>query len=114
LALQRVGDDQYASKGDVIFELFPRDRPASIEARFPASKFADVGPGRHVSIRIAGEAESRGGRIVGSRLMDGDSLSGDLRVRIQPDEPLDGALVGRVAGVSVARMHIPWGEEGER
>ncbi|WP_187671808.1 PilZ domain-containing protein [Zestomonas carbonaria] len=101
LVRQLVADGQYASKGDAIFELAPRGGEASVEARFPYGKFAEVQPGTRVSFQVAGEAETRSGRIVASSLSD--ELSSDIRVRIQPDVPLDNALSGRPAEVSANR-----------
>lgn len=92
---QRVADGQYASKGDVIFQLVPRNSEANIDARFTYRQFADVRPGTRVNFQVAGDDEFRQGRIVSSNSLNSDDLSADIRVRIQPDEPLDSALAGR-------------------
>ncbi|RJG10338.1 alginate biosynthesis protein Alg44 [Pseudomonas cavernicola] len=103
VARQLVADGQYASKGEVIFQLVPQGSQASIEARFPYNKFNEVKPGARVSFLVAGEAESRRGKIVSSSLNDSDNLSSDIRVQIQPDEPLDSALAGHPVEVSSDR-----------
>lgn len=106
LVRQLIADDQYAGKDTVIFELLPHDGQVGINARFPFSKLADVQPGGRVGIRIAGEAKVRGGRIVSSALLDDGALSGDLRVQIQPDAPLESDLAGRAADVSLWRKWL--------
>ncbi|MGH8437017.1 MAG: PilZ domain-containing protein [Pseudomonas sp.] len=103
VARQLVADGQYASKGEVIFQLVPQGSQASIEARFPYNKFNEIKPGARVSFLVAGEAEARRGKIVSSSLNDSDNLSADIRVQIQPDEPLDSALAGRPVEVSSDR-----------
>ncbi|MCY1286707.1 Mannuronan synthase [compost metagenome] len=103
LVRQLVADGQYASKGDVIFQLAPRGGQATVEARFPYDKFAEVKPGTRVSFEVAGEDRSRSGHIVASSLGNSSDLSTDIRVQIQPDEPLDNALTGRPVEVSANR-----------
>ena len=103
VASQLVADGQFASKGQVIFQLVPRGSQATIEARFPYNKFNEIKPGVRVSFQVAGETESRSGKIISSRLSDSDNLSSDIRVQIQPDQPLDGSLAGRPVEVSSDR-----------
>lgn len=103
VARQLVADGQFASKGQAIFQLVPRDSQATIEARFPYSKFNEIKPGLRVSFQVAGETELRRGKIISSRLSDGDNLSSDIRVQIQPDQALDSALAGRPVEVSSDR-----------
>ncbi|MBM7060039.1 alginate biosynthesis protein Alg44 [Pseudomonas sp. UL073] len=103
LVRQLVADGQYASKGDVIFQLAPRGGQANIEARFPYQKFAEVKPGTRVSFEVAGEDRTRSGHIVSSTLDDSARLSTDIRVQIEPDEPLDNAFTGRPVEVSTSR-----------
>ncbi|UVE16862.1 PilZ domain-containing protein [Pseudomonas sp. LS44] len=102
LVRQLVADGQYASRGEVIFELAPRGSQASIQARFPYTKFNEVGPGTRVSFVVAGEHESHSGKIVSSNLdLDrNNDLAGEIHVQILPDEPLDNALAGRPVEVS--------------
>ncbi|MBU3056596.1 alginate biosynthesis protein Alg44 [Pseudomonas indica] len=102
VAQQLVADGQYASKGQVIFELVPRDSNATIEARFPYRNFAQAKPGARVSFMVAGEDEPRHGQIVSSTLLEG-GLSSDIRVTIQPDQPLDSALAGQPVEVTIDR-----------
>ncbi|UVE16851.1 alginate biosynthesis protein Alg44 [Pseudomonas sp. LS44] len=103
LIRQVVADGQYASKGDVIFQLATRGSQATIEARFPYAKFNDIQPGTRVSFVVAGDGQSRDGKIVSSSLNDNAALSTDVRVQIKPDQPLDNALAGRPVEVSASR-----------
>ncbi|MCY1286135.1 Mannuronan synthase [compost metagenome] len=105
LLRQLVPDGQFASKGDVIFQLAQRGSQASVEAKFPYAKFRAVPPGSQVSFVVAGEEQARGGTIVGSNLNSAtlNDLSTDIRVQIKPDQPLDNALAGRPVEVSVNR-----------
>ncbi|VFT54676.1 alginate biosynthesis protein Alg44 [Pseudomonas aeruginosa] len=88
---QLVADGQYANKGQVIFTLAPRDSVASIEARFPYRNAAELAPGTRVNFQVAGDGVNRSGRIVNTAPVDGD-LSSEIRVQIQPDQPLDGPV----------------------
>lgn len=97
---QLVADGQYASKGDVIFQLVPRNSEANVEARFSYRQFSDVRPGTQVSFQIAGEDKSRTGKIVSSTSLKSADLSSDIRVLIQPDEPLDSKFAGRPVEVN--------------
>ncbi|AYC31876.1 alginate biosynthesis protein Alg44 [Pseudomonas cavernae] len=105
LVRQLVADGQYASRGEVIFQLAPRGSQASIEASFPYTKLNAIGPGTRVSFVVAGEQEAHSGTIVSSNLppSNNNDLSTDIRVQIQPDQPLDNALAGRPVEVSVNR-----------
>ena len=103
VARQAVSDGQYASKGDVIFELVPRNSEANVEARFSYRQFADVRPGTPVNFQIAGEDTMRRGKIVSSSSLKSSDLSSDIRVQIKPDEPLDSAFAGRPVAVSSDR-----------
>ncbi|PTQ71750.1 alginate biosynthesis protein Alg44 [Pseudomonas sp. GV071] len=100
LAKQYVADGQYASKGDVIFDLVSREAKAQVEARFPYSKFNEIKPGARVNFQVAGLDDVRGGKVISSSLNDTGNLSSDIRVVIQPDEPLENALGGRPVEVS--------------
>ncbi|KHK64508.1 alginate biosynthesis protein Alg44 [Pseudomonas frederiksbergensis] len=95
VAQQLVSNGQYASKGDVIFQLVPRGAEANVEARFSYRQFGDVRPGTPVSFQVAGEDATRTGKIVSSTSLKSADLSSDIRVLIQPDEALDSALAGR-------------------
>ena len=103
LAQQMVANGQYASKGDVIFQLVPRNSEANVEARFSYRQFSDVLPGTAVRFQIAGEDKSRTGKIVSSTSLKSADLSSDIRVLIQPDEALDTTLAGRPVEVSSDR-----------
>jgi len=95
---QRVADGQFATKGEVIFELLPRDAMATVDARFPYRDFAKVGPGTPISFTVPGEEEPRHGRIVDSALE-----SGEIQVTIQPERPLDSTLAGQPVEVTIDR-----------
>lgn len=82
-----VADGQYASKGDVIFQLVPRNSQANVEARFTYRQFADVRPGTAVNFQVAGDDELRSGKIVSSTSLNSADLSSDIRVQIKPDAP---------------------------
>ena len=103
VAQQLVADGQYASKGDVIFQLVPRNSEANVEARFSYRQFGDVLPGTSVSFQIAGEDKTRTGKIVSSTSLKSADLSSDIRVQIKPDEPLDSAFAGRPVEVNSTR-----------
>ena len=103
LAQQMVADGQYASKGDVIFQLVPRNSQANVEARFSYRQFADVRPGTPVSFQIAGEDSTRTGKIVSSTSLNSADLSSDIRVQIKPDAPLSSTFAGRPVEVSSDR-----------
>ncbi|WP_085578780.1 MULTISPECIES: alginate biosynthesis protein Alg44 [unclassified Pseudomonas] len=103
VARQLVADGQYASKGDVIFELVPRNTQATVDARFSYRQFGDVRPGTPVSFQIAGDDKVRSGKIVRSASLKSEDLSSDIRVQIQPDEPLDSTFAGRPVEVNSDR-----------
>ena len=103
VAQQLVADGQYASKGDVIFTLVPRNTQATVDARFSYRQFGDVRPGTPVSFQIAGEDQTRTGKIVSSTSLKSADLSSDIRVQIQPDEPLDSSFAGRPVEVNSDR-----------
>lgn len=99
MAEQVVANGQYASKGDVIFKLVPRNSEANIAARFSYRQFGDVLPGTRVNFQVAGEDALRSGKIISSTSLNSDDLSSDIRVQIKPDAPLDSALAGRPVDV---------------
>ena len=103
VAQQMVADGQYASKGDVIFQLVPRNSQANVEARFTYRQFADVRPGTAVSFQVAGDDELRSGKIVSSTSLNSADLSSDIRVQIKPDAALDSTFAGRPVEVSSDR-----------
>lgn len=106
---QLVADGQFASKGQVIFQLVPRNAPATVEARFTYRQFNDVKPGTPVSFQIAGEDQLRTGKIVSSSNLSNTDLSTDIRVQIQPDESLSSTLAGRpVEVVSDRGPSVNW------
>ncbi|PVZ12394.1 MULTISPECIES: alginate biosynthesis protein Alg44 [unclassified Pseudomonas] len=100
VAQQLVANGQYASKGDVIFTLAPRDATAGIDARFAYSDFQHVRPGSRVTFHVAGEDTDREGTIVSSTPLKQDELSSDIRVSIKPDEALPSSLAGRPVEVA--------------
>lgn len=95
VARQLVADGQFASKGQVVFQLVPRNAPATVEARFTYRQFNDVKPGTRVSFQVAGEDRTRTGEIVSSSNLNDADLATDIRVQIKPDESLSSALAGR-------------------
>lgn len=103
VARQLVDDGQYASKGQVVYQLIPRTTNPMVEARFSYRQFDEVKPGTRVNFQIAGEDEVRTGVIVGSASLDNDNLASDIRVQIKPDESLPAELAGRPASVNSDR-----------
>jgi alginate biosynthesis protein Alg44 len=103
VAQQLVADGQYASKGDVIYQLVPRDAVANVEARFPYRQFSNVKPGTRVNFQVAGDDTLRQGRIVSSTSLNSTDLSSDIRVQIKPDEPLASTFAGRPVEVTSDR-----------
>ena len=99
VARQLVADGQYAAKGQVIFQLVPRDTQATVEARFTYRQFKDIKPGTPVSFQVAGEEQMRTGRVVSSSNLTNAELSSDIRVQIKPDEALSSTLAGRPVDV---------------
>ncbi|GLZ85774.1 mannuronan synthase [Metapseudomonas resinovorans] len=102
IARQLVADGQFASKGDVIFELVPQDTQATIQARFPFRHIGQAKPGARVTFQVAGEDQARHGKILSSSLHDGN-MSADIRATIQPDEPLPSTFAGQPVEVSIDR-----------
>jgi len=94
ISKQLVANGQYAAKGDVIFQMVPRNVPASIDARFTYRQFADVQPGARVNFQVAGQEGTHSGKIVSSTALSPADLSSDIRVQIQPDESLSSSLAG--------------------
>ncbi|ATH83453.1 hemolysin D [Ectopseudomonas mendocina] len=102
IARQLVADGQFASKGDVIFELVPQDGIATVAASFPYRHLEQARPGTPVSFKVAGEDAPRRGEIVSSSLHDG-GLSADIRVVIKPEETLPASLAGQPVDVVIDR-----------
>jgi len=103
IAKQLVSDGQFAAKGQVIFQLVPRNTAANVEARFTYRQFNDVKPGTRVNFQVAGEDNVRGGKIVSSANLSETDLATDIRVQIKPDEVLDTSLAGRPVEVTSDR-----------
>ena len=99
VARQLVDDGQYASKGQVIFQLIPRTANPTIEARFSYRQFDDVKPGTRVNFQIAGDDQWRSGEIVSSSSLNSEDLSSDIRVQIKPEGALPSELAGRPVAV---------------
>ncbi|HWV09632.1 PilZ domain-containing protein [Pseudomonas sp.] len=102
IARQLVADGQFASKGDVIFELVPQDTLATVTASFPYRNFAQARPGTRVSFWVAGEDTPRYGKIVSTSLHQG-GLSSDIRAEIQPESTLPSTLAGQPVEVIIDR-----------
>jgi alginate biosynthesis protein Alg44 len=92
---QLVADGQYAAKGQVIFQLIPRNVAANVDARFTYRQFSDVQPGARVNFQVAGEPGTHGGQIVSAASLNPVDLSSDIRVQIKPDESINSNLAGR-------------------
>ncbi|MBC3951894.1 MULTISPECIES: alginate biosynthesis protein Alg44 [Pseudomonas] len=103
IAKQLVSDGQFAAKGQVIFQLVPRNTAANVEARFTYRQFNDVKPGTRVNFQVAGEDNVRSGKIVSSTNLSETDLATDIRVQIKPDEVLDTSLAGRPVEVTSDR-----------
>ncbi|WP_442964911.1 HlyD family efflux transporter periplasmic adaptor subunit [Pseudomonas sp. JQ170C] len=101
---QLVGDGQVAPKGTPVFLLAPVDSVATVEARFPYRAFSQLQPGTPVTFLVGGEATERGGRIVSMALQDG-GLASDIRVQIQPNEPLASNLAKRPVEVRIRPLN---------
>lgn len=97
---QLVGDGQVGGKGAPVFLLSPVDAVATVEARFPYRAFDELQPGTVVSFRVAGEKDERSGHIATLALQEG-GLASDIRVMIQPDEPLATELSKRPVDVRI-------------
>jgi alginate biosynthesis protein Alg44 len=109
VARQLVPDGQFASKGQVVFQLVPRNAPATVEARFSYRQFNDVKPGTRVSFQVAGEDRTRTGEIISSANLNNADLATDIRVQIKPDESLSSSLAGRpVEVVSDRGPSVNW------
>ncbi|WP_137817269.1 alginate biosynthesis protein Alg44 [Pseudomonas sp. 2FG] len=104
---QLVGDGQVASKGAPVFLLAPVDSVATVEARFPYRAFGELQPGTKVSFLVGGEATPRSGKISSMSLQDG-GLASDIRVEIQPDEPLSSDLAKRPVDVRIRPLSGIW------
>ncbi|WPP00745.1 alginate biosynthesis protein Alg44 [Pseudomonas sp. HR96] len=100
---QLVADGQFASKGQVIFQMIPKTATANVDARFTYRQFPDVRPGTRVSFQVAGEDKLRQGLIVSSTSLNSLDMSSDIRVQIKPDEALPTALAGQPVDVSSDR-----------
>ena len=100
---QLIADGQFASKGQVIYQMIPKNASASVEARFSYRQFGDVRPGTPVSFQVADEEQTRTGTIVSSTSLNSADLSSDIRVQIKPDAPLDSAYAGRPVEVTSDR-----------
>ncbi|MEE1949303.1 PilZ domain-containing protein [Pseudomonas alcaligenes] len=97
---QLVGDGQVAAKGAAVFMMAPVDAVATVEARFPYRAFDELQPGSPVNFLVAGESEPRSGHISTLALQDG-GLASDIRVAIQPDQPLATELAKRPVDVRI-------------
>ena len=101
---QLVGDGQVAPKGTPVFMLAPVDSVATVEARFPYRAFNKLQPGTPLTFLVGGETTERGGRIASIALQDG-GLASDIRVHIQPDEPLASDLAKRPVDVRIRPLN---------
>ncbi|MFI8479829.1 PilZ domain-containing protein [Pseudomonas sp. NPDC078700] len=102
IARQLVADGQFASKGDVIFEMVPQDTKATVLASFPYRKFSEARPGTPIKFWVAGDDAPRSGKILNTNLHNG-GLSSDIRAVIEPDSTLPSTLAGQPVEVEIDR-----------
>ena len=95
-----VVNGQYVSREQPLFELMPRDFEPYLVARFRSDQLTDLSQGDTVSFRVAGESQSRAGKITQVRAHgEGDTVDTDIMVTIAPEEPLPADLLSRPAEV---------------
>lgn len=100
---QFIANGQYASRGQPLFELVPREvKDPYVMARFRFDQADKVVPGTTVHFRIAGDSQERRGKVSQLRVPNqADTVGGDIIAMIEPTEPLPSELVNRPALVDV-------------
>lgn len=105
---QFVTDGQYVAREQQLFELMPRDFQPYLVARFRNDQLADISTGDRVSFKVAGDSQSRAGRISQVRAHGrGDTVDTDVMVMITPEEPLPPELLARPAEVIAGGFMLP-------
>lgn len=101
---QFVANDQYAGRGEPLFELVPRElKNPYVMAKFRFDQMDKVAPGTDVRFRVTGDKQERSGRIAQLRVPNNSEniVGGDVIAMIEPTEPLPSDLVNRPAAVDV-------------
>lgn len=99
VAQQLVADGQVATKGENVFLLVPVDQQPVIKARFEYSKFADLQPGKVVTLTIAGDATSQSGKI--RSISISDDHQDEVVVDIETDTKLTATFAHRPVQVNI-------------
>lgn len=119
-------DAQYVDRNQPLFELIPQQAKPYVLGRFHYDQIDKLNPGRPVQFRIAGETGSRAGHVrelrnlatetidLGGfndlRGINNSSTSTDVIAVIEPEVPLDTALIDRPVEVAVHVLSgsAPW------
>jgi alginate biosynthesis protein Alg44 len=104
---QLVGDGQLALKGVPVFTLTPVDSVATVEARFHYRAFDKLQPGSPVTFQVGGEQTRRDG-VISSMVLQEGGLASDIRVLIQPQQPLSTELAKRPVNVRIRPLGGLW------
>jgi alginate biosynthesis protein Alg44 len=101
---QFVANNQYAGRGEPLFELVPRElKNPYVMARFRFDQMEKVAPGTVVHFRVTGDNQERSGKVAQLRVPNNaeNTVGGDVIAMIEPTEPLPADLVNRPARVDV-------------
>ena len=102
-----VSDGQYASAGQPVLELLPREFTPHVIAGFSFDNAAMIRQNTKVSFRIAGDPRARHGRVVNVRsIRPQEKLAGDVAITIEPSEDLPASAISRPASVAVSRWPV--------
>jgi alginate biosynthesis protein Alg44 len=105
---QLVAEAQFVTRGQVLFELIPRQFDSFVVASFRHDQIDELSPGRAVHFRISGDDATHTGRISQLRVPGTPGMEfqlGDgLIALIEPDQPVPNDLVNRPAEVSVGGL----------
>jgi alginate biosynthesis protein Alg44 len=102
--VQFVANAQYASRGQPLFELVPREiKDPYVMARFRFDQMEKVAPGTVVRFHVTGDNQERSGKVAQLRVpnQSDNTVGGDVIAMIEPTEPLPPDLVNRPAAVNV-------------
>lgn len=101
-------DGQYVARDQQLFELMPRDFTPYVVARFRNDQLNDIATGDRVSFKVAGDPQSRFGKISQVRAHgQGDTVDTDVMVMIAPDEPIPAEMLSRPAEVIAGGFMLP-------
>jgi len=101
---QFVANNQYAGRGQPLFELVPRElKNPYVMARFRFDQMDKVAPGTAVRFHVTGDKQERSGKISQLRVpnQSDNTVGGDVIAMIEPTEPLPPDLVNRPTAVDV-------------